>query len=65
VIIYLNYIILKMNQIPGFDYSLNYNYDYSDHKINIVQYLKFIEIPKSEIINVVALGDKKIPIKIK
>ncbi len=54
-----------MNQIPGFDYSLNYNYDYSDHKINIVQYLKFIEIPKSEIINVVALGDKKIPIKIK
>jgi len=39
-----------MNQIPGFDYSLNYNHDYSDHKINIVRYLEFIEIPKSEII---------------
>ena len=38
------------NQIPGFDYSLSYNSDYSDQKINIVKYLKFIEIPKSEII---------------
>tara|TARA_B100002052_G_scaffold184830_1_gene168379 strand:+ start:2082 stop:2225 length:144 start_codon:yes stop_codon:yes gene_type:complete len=38
------------NKIPGFDYSLTYNSDYSDQKINIVKYLKFIEIPKSEII---------------